>query len=152
MILFTTFLILGITCFYLGYIQGKHNTKKDLIDKTLESFFKYAYKEEINPVTKDIYDLFISDNGMRHFQKFEYVIRIPMLGINIWHRNNIEHREITETSNEIAIYNLYGKTIKEINDSLNLGDKAILDKICQEVIINQDDLANTILLDSRYKF
>ena len=75
-----------------------------------------------------------------------------MLGINIWHRNNIEHREITETSNEIAIYNLYGKTIKEINDSLNLGDKAILDKICQEVIINQDDLANTILLDSRYKF
>lgn len=146
-----TFFVLAIISFYLGYIKGKDTSKKEMIDLNFERFFKYAYKEEIHTVTKDIYDLFISDNGMRNFQKREHTIKIPMLGIEIWHKNGLEYREIYKGSNERMVFNLYGKTIEEINESLNLGDKTILDKICQEVILNENDLADTILLDSRFK-
>lgn len=151
MALTVTFFVIAIISFYLGYIKGKDTSKKEMIDLNFEKFFKYAYKEEIHPVTKDIYDLFISDNGMRHFQKHEHTIKIPMLGIEIWHKNGLVYREIYKDSNKRMLFNLYGKTIEEINNSLNLGDKTILDRICREVIINENDLADTILLDSRFK-
>lgn len=153
LLLLLSYILLGIICFYFGYTKAKNIVKKEMTDLSFKRFFEYTYKQKINPVTQDIYELFISQDGIKHFQKGVCTIKIPMLDISIWAVNEVLHRRLYEKhTNENAIYKKYGKTISEINDSLNMGDKTILDKICKEVLINENDLADTILLDDKYKF
>lgn len=148
-----TFFVIATISFYLGYIKGKDTSKKEMIDFNLEKLFKYAYKQEINPVTKDIYNLFTSHNGMKHFQMFPHYIKIPLLDLSIWSSNGIQYRTIyAKDTNQSRFYQKYGKHVEAVNDSLNMGDKTILDKICQEVIINENDLVDTILLEDEYNF
>ena len=153
MALTVTFFVIATISFYLGYIKGKDTSKKEMINFNLEKLFKYAYKQEINPVTKDIYNLFTSHNGMKHFQMFPHYIKIPLLDLSIWSANGIEHRTIyAKGTNRFIFYQKYGKHVEAVNNSLNMGDKTILDKICREVIINELDFGSTILLEDEYNF
>ena len=154
MALTSTFFVLGFIAFYLGYIKGKDVSKKKTSKLKFEEFFEYTYEYKINPLVQDVYNLFISEKGMKHFQ-YDGSCRllIPILGICIWAENSTFHRELyVRGTDEIFLLYKYGKTIEEMNDSLNIGDKVILDKICKEVIIYSDDLKNTILLDKNYTF
>jgi len=122
--------IIITTCSYLiGYNKGRKFNVKEFFDK------KYYIK--MDPLVKDIYVLYNSEDGLKHFiYKKEGVIFIPILSvylIYLFTEKDLLLNILPSINKEEEIYKIYGKTSKEIPYSLNKEDLYILKKILTNI-------------------
>jgi len=135
-LLIIAFILIAITSFLLGIYFSI-------------SYFKnlnYSQNRKINPIVRDIYLLFISEDISKQFIEKEYTIYIPKLGIEIWSKNSLDTRTIYAVDNPKKFYETYRMTIDEAKDSLNIYDRMILDKICKVVIKENREFIKRIFL------
>lgn len=130
LILISFFAIIIAICSYLiGYNKGRKFNVKEFFDK------KYYIK--MNPLVKDIYVLYNSEDGLKHFiYKKEGLIFIPLLNIYLIYlftEKDLLLNILPNINKEKEIYKIYGKTSKEIADSLNKEDLYILKKIITNI-------------------
>lgn len=130
LILISFFAIIIAICSYLiGYNKGRKFNIKEFFDK------KYYIK--MNPLVKDIYVLYNSEDGLKHFiYKKEGLIFIPLLNIYLIYlftEKDLLLNILPNINKEKEIYKIYGKTSKEIADSLNKEDLYILKKIITNI-------------------
>ena len=130
LILISFFAIIIAICSYLiGYNKGRKFNVKEFFDK------KYYIK--MNPLVRDIYVLYNSEDGLKHFiYKKEGLIFIPLLNIYLIYlftEKDLLLNILPNINKEKEIYKIYGKTSKEISDSLNKEDLYILKKIITNI-------------------
>lgn len=130
LILISFFAIIIAICSYLiGYNKGRKFNIKEFFDK------KYYIK--MNPLVKDIYVLYNSEDGLKHFiYKKEGLIFIPLLNIYLIYlftEKDLLLNILPGINKKEEIYKIYGKTSKEISDSLNKEDLYILKKIITNI-------------------
>lgn len=130
LILISFFAIIIAICSYLiGYSKGRKFNVKEFFDK------KYYIK--MNPLVKDIYVLYNSEDGLKHFiYKKEGLIFIPLLNIYLIYlftEKDLLLNILPGINKKEEIYKIYGKTSKEISDSLNKEDLYILKKIITNI-------------------
>ena len=130
--------------YLFGYLSGKNK----MIGKTIDELCKTTYNCTISPLVKDIYTLYISENGLHHFkEQGESVISIPILGVAIWtYLGNISLYR--NQCNEDLLYKQYNKTIKELDRDLNAADIAILKKICNNVKYQNRQFINRVFIEN----
>ena len=130
LILISFFAIIIAICSYLiGYNKGRKFNIKEFFDK------KYYIK--MNPLVRDIYVLYNSEDGLKHFiYKKEGLIFIPLLNIYLIYlftEKDLLLNILPNINKKEEIYKIYGKTSKEISDSLNKEDLYILKKITTNI-------------------
>lgn len=130
LILISFFAIIIAICSYLiGYNKGRKFNIKEFFDK------KYYIK--MDPLVKDIYVLYNSEDGLKHFiYKKEGIIFIPILSvylIYLFTEKDLLLNILPSNNKEEEIYKIYGKTSKEISDSLNKEDLYILKEIITNI-------------------
>ena len=117
--------------FMFGYIRGR----RQHFNINLSNLFKTKNNTKLHPITIEVFDMFKSHNGLRHFKQSYFCITIPLLGLSIWSENDIYDRQFYESECDTELtYKKYGKTIPEINYELSIADKTILDRICKKVV------------------
>lgn len=117
--------------FMFGYIRGR----RQHFNINLSNLFKTKNNTKLHPITIEVFDMFKSHNGLKHFKQRYATIEIPLLGLSIWNRNDIYDRQFyAEDCNNELIFKKYNKTISTINYELSMADKSILDRICKKVI------------------
>ena len=121
--------------FYLESITGWLSSKNtDLINGN--------FTNRLHPLVKEIYELFINEETVNNFKE-EYC-KITINEISWWSANDIYSREFTNIP--VILQKKYNSTTKEINNSLSLADKKVLDHIAQQVITNNKEFINRLFL------
>ena len=121
--------------FYLESITGWLSSKNtDLINGN--------FTNRLHPLVKEIYELFINEETVNNFKE-EYC-KITINEISWWSANDIYSREFTNIP--VILQKKYNTTTKEINNSLSLADKKVLDHIAQQVITNNKEFINRLFL------
>lgn len=114
--------------FYIGWKIGKD--KRVSYDAALE-IEKIKFLEQLNPIVKLIYLQFISNSLYQYFQPIHCEMLIANLDITYWDSNDVCYREFTKIPDQIL--KEYNLTISEINKTLTLADKKVLDTISKKV-------------------
>ena len=114
--------------FYIGWKIGKG--KRVSYDAALE-IEKIKFLEQLNPIVKLIYLQFISNNLYQYFQPIHCEMVVANLDIKYWDSNEVYNREFTKIPD--TILKEYNLTISEINKTLSLADKKVLDTISKKV-------------------
>ena len=100
------------------------------------------FTNTLHPLVKEIYELFIDDKTVNNFK--QGYCEILVNEIRWWSANEVYNREFRFIP--IDIQKKYNATMKEINDSLSLADKKVLDHITQQVITNNKEFINRLFL------
>lgn len=122
----------------LNYIRS-HSIPEAKVDNTLANG---NFTNTLHPLVKEIYELFVDDKTVDNFKERCYNIYIGEIAW--WGYNELYNREFT--SIPVDIQKKYNTTTKEINDSLSLADKKVLDHITQQVITNNKEFINRLFL------
>lgn len=122
----------------LNYIRA-HSIPKAKVDNTLANG---NFANTLHPLVKEIYELFVDDKTVNNFKQVYCGILIGE--IEWWSANEVYHRQFRYIP--IDIQKKYNSTMKEINDSLSLADKKVLDHITQQVITNNKEFINRLFL------
>ena len=121
--------------FYLESITGLLSSKNtDLINGN--------FTNKLHPLVKEIYELFINEETVNDFKE-EYC-KITINEISWWSANDIYSREFTNIP--VILQKKYNTTTKEINNSLSLADKKVLDHITRQVLKNNKEFINRLFL------
>ena len=121
--------------FYLESITGWLSSKNtDLINGN--------FTNRLHPLVKEIYELFINEETVNNFKE-EYC-KIIINEISWWSANDIYSREFTNIP--VILQKKYNTTTKEINNSLSLADKKVLDHITRQVLKNNKEFINRLFL------
>lgn len=121
--------------FYLKSITGCLSSKNtDLINGN--------FTNRLHPLVKEIYELFINEETVNNFKE-EYC-KIIINEISWWSANDIYSREFTNIP--VILQKKYNTTTKEINNSLSLADKKVLDHITRQVLKNNKEFINRLFL------
>ena len=121
--------------FYLESITGWLSSKNtDLINGN--------FTNKLHPLVKEIYELFINEETVNNFKE-EYC-KIIINEISWWSANDIYSREFTNIP--VILQKKYNTTTKEINNSLSLADKKVLDHITRQVLKNNKEFINRLFL------
>ena len=121
--------------FYLKSITGWLSSKNtDLINGN--------FTNRLHPLVKEIYELFINEETVNNFKE-EYC-KIIINEISWWSANDIYSREFTNIP--VILQKKYNTTTKEINNSLSLADKKVLDHITRQVLKNNKEFINRLFL------
>lgn len=148
MALLGTFFVITSITFYLGYILGKKTIEKTFFKDS----FEIDFNQDIHPAVRDVYDIFISYNGYKHFKEGVNILEIPLLGLTIWIASDWSQRDfLIGSCDEELAQELYGKSIKTINEELTALDKKILDRISKEIRINSQETASVLFLEETLK-
>lgn len=136
-------LIVAITAFFIGKSFSK------VIKPTSEEILKYSidnvkFLNELNPLVKEIYLQFINKDGIKYFQELNYTILISNKDIEFWAVNSVYSRCFTSLPNDIL--KKYNTTMKEINNTLSLADKKILDHITNVVKRNNQEFISRLFI------
>ena len=70
--------------------------------------------------------------------------KIIILMVSWWSANDVYSREFTNIP--VILQKKYNSTTKEINNSLSLADKKVLDHITKQVITNNKEFINRLFL------
>ena len=139
-----TFFVITSIAFYLGYILGK----KTMEESFLKDSFEIDFNQDIHPTVKNVYDVFISHEGYKHFEEGVNTLKIPLLGLTIWTASDWSERDfLIGSCDENLTYKFYNKSIKAINEELTALDKKILDRIAKEIRINSQETASVLFLE-----
>ena len=122
----------------LNYIRS-HSIPKAKVDNTLANG---NFTNTLHPLVKEIYELFVDDKTVNSFK--QGYCEILVNEIRWWSANEVYNREFRFIP--IDIQKKYNVTMKEINDSLSLADKKVLDHITQQVITNNKEFINRLFL------
>jgi hypothetical protein len=122
----------------LNYIRS-HSIPKAKVDNTLANG---NFTNALHPLVKDIYELFVDDKTVNSFK--QGYCEILVNEIRWWSANEVYDREFRFIP--VDIQKKYNATIKEINNSLSLADKKVLDHITQQVITNNKEFINRLFL------
>ena len=144
MIILFTFFLIFLLAYYLGYNFGKKFMKELMLENSIEVDFNH----EVHPIVSNIYDIFISKGGYKHFKENSHSIEIPMLGLVLKTSFDWSNIEFIESECDIdLVYDLYNKPINIINAELSASDKKILYKIVKEIYINSQETASVLFLE-----
>lgn len=136
-------LIVAVISFYIG-----RTTIKQILPTieqiTAHNITDVRFLNIINPLVKEIYNHFTSNHNVKQYNEIYYNMIINDLKIEIWSANDIYNRAFTKLSDDILLK--YNKTLKEINESLTLTDKTILDQIVQAVKVNNKEFIERIFI------
>lgn len=143
LILLTTCISVAFVFFHVGksYPKFIKPTDEDIIKLSINNV---KFLQEINPLVKEIYLLFIKKDGYKHFQQGSCDIIITALEIEFWHANDVYSRRFSVVPT--ALLKQYNVTLKELNDSLTFADKKILDHIAQAIIINNREFISRLFI------
>ena len=122
----------------LNYIRS-HSIPKAKVDNTLANG---NFTNTLHPLVKEIYELFVDDKTVNSFK--QGYCEILVNEIRWWRGNEVYNREFRHIP--VDLQKKYNATIKEINDSLSLADKKVLDHITQQVITNNKEFINRLFL------
>lgn len=100
------------------------------------------FTNKLHPLVKEIYELFINEETVNNFKE-EYC-KIIINEISWWSANDIYSREFTNIP--VILQKKYNTTTKEINNSLSLADKKVLDHITRQVLKNNKEFINRLFL------
>ena len=103
---------------------------------------KGNFTNTLHPLVKEIYELFVDDKTVNSFK--QGYCEILVNEIRWWSANEVYDREFRFIP--VDIQKKYNATMKEINDSLSLADKKVLDHITQQVITNNKEFINRLFL------
>lgn len=147
------YVILTINCivvFIVGVITGK-KIKNPIIKPSPEEILKMSienvkFLNTLNPIVVEIYKLFINPETLKYFQEATHTIIISYFGedIKIWSTNELWNREFT--SIDINLLKKYDLTLNEVNKTLTLTDKKILDYIVQAIKTNNKEFINRVFI------
>ena len=139
LLLISLWALLTILTFYLGRRIGRRIGQQIVADKnskTIEDVInEVKIPTDLNPLVRDIYLQFIDKEQIKYFHEDHYHMNIKNMGISVWGANTVYDRRFTKIPPEIL--KKYGKTFNEINDTLSLADKKILDAIVN--VIKRDN-------------
>jgi hypothetical protein len=127
------------TSYYLGLITKPRVTKDDII-----SSMKVEFVNKLHPLVIIVYKLFISKEDIKYFSESEHNILITCIDVSIWASNSVYNRQFTNIPLELL--KEYNCTLKELNNSLSLADKKILDHIVQAIKINNKEFIDRIFI------
>ena len=122
----------------LNYIRS-HSIPKAKVDNTLANG---NFTNTLHPLVKEIYELFIDDKTVNNFK--QGYCEILVNEIKWWSANEVYDRKFRYIPADLQ--KKYNATMKEINDSLSLADKKVLDHITQQVITNNKEFINRLFL------
>ena len=122
----------------LNYTKSKLRAKS----KTNDALANGNFTNTLHPLVKEIYELFIDDKTVNSFKQGYCEILVGE--IRWWSANEVYNREFRFIP--VDIQKKYNATMKEINDSLSLADKKVLDHITQQVITNNKEFINRLFL------
>jgi len=136
-------LIVAIVFFYLGKSFSK------IIKPSSEEIIKYSienvkFLNQINPIVKEIYLLFIQKDGFQYFKEMHCQIFVTNMDIEFWSANDFYARQFSTVP--IELLKKYNMTLKELNNSLTITDMKILDKIVKAVKFNNLEFINRVFL------
>ena len=136
-----------ITIAVISFFIGKSFSKT--IKPTSEEILKYSinnvkFVNELNPIVKLIYLQFIDKNDIKYFHEDGYYLHITNLDIDIWSANDVYNRNFKTIP--IELLKEHNLTIKELNNTLSMTDKKILDYIVQAVKVNNNEFISRIFL------
>ena len=110
--------------------------------KTANTLAKGNFTNTLHPLVKEIYELFVDDKTVNSFK--QSYCEILVNEIRWWSANEVYYREFRFIP--VDIQKKYNATMKEINDSLSLADKKVLDHITQQVITDNREFINRLFL------
>ena len=144
------YIILTIVCMIVTIIFYFIGKGSKIIPISSEEILKQAIEAQkfhnaLNPIVKDIYTLFVSKNGPKHFQeKFCHIMVNGGMNIEFWSANDYYNRKFI--SIPIKTLKYYNMTLEELNKSLSIADKKILDYIANAIITNNKEFLSRLFI------
>ena len=127
----------------LNYTKSKLRAKSKTNDALAnDALANGNFTNTLHPLVKEIYELFIDDKTVNSFKQGYCEILVGE--IRWWSANEVYNREFRFIPTDFQ--KKYNATMKEINDSLSLADKKVLDHITQQVITNNKEFINRLFL------
>lgn len=131
----------------ITFFIGKSFSK--IIKPTIQDYLLYKidnveFENTLNPLVKDIYLQFIEKDGPKYFQEFTYSIFVSNMNIEFWSTNGVDSRIFTKLPE--SVLKAYNMTAEEINDTLTLADKKILDHIANAVKVNNKEFISRLFI------
>lgn len=139
-------LMVGIA-YGLGRISKKTKIKiekPDDLQMCLNVLENIEFLNSLNPLVVEIYKQFIDEEGLKYFHLEHYNLHIKNLGIQIWSANDWDNRKFNVVPDDLL--KKYNMTLKELNNTLTAADKKILDKIVQEIKINNEEFISRLFI------
>ena len=128
---------------YIWANKPKSKTSNTLANENFTNTLANGnFTNTLHPLVKEIYELFIDDETVNNFK--ESYCEILVNEIKWWSANEVYNREFRHIP--VDLQKKYNATTKEINDSLSLADKKVLDHITQQVITNNKEFINRLFL------
>lgn len=137
-------LMVGIA-YGVGRISRKIKIEKPTDEEMcLAVLENIKFLNTLNPLVVDIYKQFVDKEGLKYFHIEHCNLHIKNLGIQIWSANDQENRRFDVVPDELL--KKYNMTLKELNNTLTMADKKILDKIVNEIKINNKEFIDRLFL------
>ncbi len=114
----------------------------DVIDFLTMSIQNVKINNSLHPLVVLVYTHFIK--SPEDFKEVHCKIEIPNLSIKLWAANDVYDRDFRELPDDTL--KKYNMTLKELNDSLSLADKTILDTIVKRVKVNNSEFIERIFI------
>jgi hypothetical protein len=136
-----------ITIAVISFFTGKLFSK--IIKPTSEELMKYSiehthFLNTLNPIVKLIYLQFIQKEQLKYFFEDGYYLHITNLNIELWSANCWYSRDFKTIP--IELLKEHNLTLKELNNTLSVTDKKILDHIVQAIKVNNKEFINRLFL------
>lgn len=134
--------IIAIIAFLLGQYFGKKikPTSKQIVEYTIDNV---KFVNELNPIVKDIYLLFIKEDVLKEFKQDTHRITVPSLNISFWDANGVYYINLENISSEHC--KKYNKTEKEL-EILSLADMKILHRISKTIRVNNAEFISRLFI------
>lgn len=143
------YLFLIIICLIVAIISFLIGRKFAIVIKpTSEEIIQYTidnvkFVNELNPIVKDIYVLFINSNVNSEFEQLTYNLRVRNLNVEVWTANGADAIYFTLLPPDICAK--YNKTEKELK-ILSLADKTILNRISNAIKVNNAEFVSRLFI------
>lgn len=137
-----TLVIIAIVAFLLGKSFAKviKPTSKQIVEYTIDNV---KFVNELNPIVKDIYLLFIKEDVLKEFVQNNHRITVPSLNISFWDANGVDYMHLEIISSEHC--KKYNKTEKELG-ILSPADMKILHRISNAIRVNNAEFISRLFI------
>ena len=141
LIIFIAAIAIAIIFYQIGKIRIKEPSVEQIARYNINNA---EFINEIHPVVKEVYQLFIDKTNIKLFKEGYCNVNISNFDISIWASNDIYNRIFTMLPDNIIIKQ--NSTLDEINESLSMADKTILDHIVKAVKVNNKEFINRLFI------
>ena len=132
-------LVTASTFFLIGQEQ-----RKTLIRKYNKLNITVDTVRSLHPLVLKVYRAFIDNEQIKYFQQEPCEIKLSNLNIAFWSVNAVEHKRFTEIPE--SILKELNQSKNEINNSLSLADKTVLNMIARAVEVNNKEFIDRLFI------